>query len=134
MRLIPIVMFSLVLIGCGGSTDPIPCVGTSCSCPADSACDLGGSDCAGDSCTAACGENSDCVGSCGASCSLDCAAGATCDVTVGTSSSISCADGATCHITCTDSCSISCAPGATCDVVCPGESAAQPIEGTGGCG
>ncbi|MCE9575906.1 MAG: hypothetical protein K8W52_22335 [Deltaproteobacteria bacterium] len=123
------------LVGACGSDGPPPptCTGTSCACDPGTSCDLGGSTCAGSSCTLDCPMDNSCTGACGESCSVDCGGGSTCELTVGPSSSITCAPDSTCVITCTGSCSMSCGNGATCSLQCNGETAPKPISGGGSC-
>lgn len=123
----------LGISGCGNSTDPLLCTGTSCDCPTGDACDITDTACGGDSCTLACIDSNDCTGECGASCSVDCAGGSTCDITVGMSGSVTCEDNSECNVTCTDTCSVSCSGDATCTLLCPGETTPQDITSDGSC-
>jgi hypothetical protein len=119
----------LAAVGCGSDTAPPDCTGSSCACPAGSACDLDGTTCEEESCSLDCTEDNECSGSCGESCSVDCSGGSTCDLTVGASASVTCSDGATCNIRCTESCSVSCSADSTCTLACGDEAPAAIVEG-----
>jgi hypothetical protein len=131
-RLLVLSLFLVGMVGCGSDATPPECTGSSCACPAGTACDLGGSACEGESCSLDCTDDNECSGSCGESCSIDCSGGSTCDVTVGPSGSVTCSDGATCNITCTGSCSLSCSGDATCSLAC-GDAAAETVVEGGSC-
>jgi hypothetical protein len=133
MRFVLLLACLLPVAACGGDSDTLECTGASCTCPAETSCDLSGTECEAESCSIDCSDHNECTGECGASCSVECGGGSTCDVTVGASGSVTCSEGATCHVTCTDSCSVSCSPDSTCDLLCPGEQEARPIEEGGSC-
>jgi hypothetical protein len=122
------------LVACGGDGPPPPdCNGTSCTCPAQEACDIGDSGCSGASCSLNCTDHNDCGGTCGASCSVSCKDGSECDVTVGASGSMSCDGGSTCTLRCTAGCSLSCAGDSTCKLQCASDADPHVVVEGGSC-
>lgn len=122
-----------LVIACGGDAPP-ECTGTSCTCPAESACDIGDSSCSEASCSLGCNDHNSCSGTCGQSCSVSCKGGSECDITVGASGSMSCDGASTCTLRCTDSCSLSCAGGSTCKLKCADDAEPRVVAEGGSCG